>query len=153
MSLDYTVWTEEAVENRGVSPEGDYPFEILKAVATKTKAKTDENGQPKPIYNMLELDFNYYDIHGQSKKLRDWVVFAPGMDWKFRHLADTIGQLALYEAKELDVAHIIRKKGVFKLGVKDYLGNDGVNRKQNFVKDYVKQAAPIDSFDDDIPAM
>lgn len=150
MSLGYNVWTEEDVKNRNVVDEGDYPFEIENIAKVKTQPGVDKNGNPKPIRDMLEIEFIFWDINGIVKKQKDWIVFMEGMDWKLRHLANTTGKLDLYEANELDIPHLQKAKGVFSLGIKEFKGKDGLMKKGNFVKDYVKKEVQgDDSFKDD----
>ena len=100
MPLPYQVWTEEQIDNRGIVPEGNYPFEVTGASLQKTKGK---NG--KPVHDMLVIDMNIIDTHGQIRKIRDWIVFVENMDWKLRHLANTTLLLDHYEAGTLEGYH------------------------------------------------
>lgn len=157
MALPYNVWTEEDITNRNTVPEGNYLFVILKAELKKTKGGLDKEGRQKPIRDMLEIEFEFHDTNGTVRKLTDWIVFMEQMDWKLRHLARSIDMLPHYEAKELDAHHLLRKKGVFTLGIKNMLGNDGIEKKVNYVKDYAETnsvtsaAKDVDpDFNDDI---
>jgi hypothetical protein len=156
MALPYKKWTEDEIRDRNVSPEGNYPFKVIAAILKKTKGGIDKDGNVKSIYDMLEVDFEYHDINGVVKKQKDWFVFCEGMDWKLRHLADSIGLIDLYDADDLDQRHLPYKTGVFTLGVKDFKGEANESKKVNFIKDYVKSTAinlaKSDQFiDDDIP--
>lgn len=156
MALPYRKWTEEDIKNRNISPEGDYPFTIIDVVVGKTKGKLDDKGQLIQ-HPMLTLTEEYHDQNGIVKKQKDWIVMDGNMDWKLRHLADTTGLLELYESDALDAHHLMRKNGIFKLGVKD-AEYQGEPCKQNFVKDYVKKASQTGGndtlfFNDDIPNM
>jgi hypothetical protein len=148
MALPYKVWTDEDIKNRNVVDEGNYPFTILSVERKRTKVKLDDKGQAKPTYEMLQIEYQFHDKNGTGKTIRDWIVFMDGMDWKFRHLANTTGLLALYEAKTLDCQHLIGKQGVFALGIEETT-YEGKTRKQNFVMDYVKKES--DFLADDIP--
>ena len=152
MPLPYNRWTDEQIASRNVSSEGDYPFTIIGAVLKKTKPGYDANGQPKKIYDMLEVDFEFIDLNGVVKKQKDWIVFIENMDWKLRHLANTTGLLELYDDDVLDESHLLKAKGVFTLGLKEMTDRDGQTKKVNFVKDYVKKStSPASGFiDDDI---
>lgn len=154
MSLPYKVWTEDEIKNRNVSEAGDYNFRILNVTKKRTQTKLDDKGQPKPTYEMWEVEFEFVDNNGVVKKTKDWIVFCEGMDWKLRHIANTVGKIELYDAHKLDAHHLINASGVFSLGVKDYEKN-GEKLKQNFIKDYVKKSAIAgndNSFiNDDIP--
>lgn len=157
MVLPYNVWTEEEIASRNTVPEGDYPFVILDAKLTKTKGGFDKDGAPKPIRDMLEVQFEFHDINGTVRKCTDWIVFMEQMDWKLRHLARSINMLPHYEAKELDAHHLPRKKGVFTLGIKTMKSNDGIEKKVNFIKDYLEGVSVVnpanqvdENFNDDI---
>ena len=157
MALPYRKWTEEDIKNRNVSVEGDYPFTIIEVVVGKTKGKLDNNGNLINVHPMLTLTEEYHDQNGVVKKQKDWIVMDGNMDWKLRHLADSTNLLELYENGSLDAHHLMRKQGIFKLGVKDS-EYQGEPCKQNFVKDYVKKASMPSGNDssflnDDIPNM
>jgi hypothetical protein len=154
MALPYRKWTEEDIKNRNTSPEGDYPFRIISAKLTKTKPGLDKNGQPKSINPMLELELEFNDTNGVIKKTRDWIVFIEGMDWKLRHLANTTGLIELYDNNNLSEYHLLNKTGIFTLGIKE-VDEQGIKKKMNFIKDYVKKSSEQTQdksfIDDDIP--
>jgi hypothetical protein len=155
MSLPYKKWTEDQIKSRNISSEGEYPFTVLEAVLKKTKGGLNDKGQPKDVHPMLELILEFHDQNGVVKKQRDWIVFCEGMDWKMRHLADTLGLIDLYEDDALEAHHLPRKHGVFSLGIRED-EYQGEKRKANFVKDYVKkqstETANSNAFlSDDIP--
>jgi hypothetical protein len=143
------MWSEDDVKNRNIVEEGDYPFEILSAIKRKTNSK-DKDGNPKPVHDMLELDYSFYDSNGVVKKIKDWVVFMEGMDWKLRHIAEAIGKLDMYEERVLDIEHLIKGKGIFKIAIKTdtYKGEE---RKINYIKDYVRISEPTFDLNVDIP--
>lgn len=153
MALPYNVWTDEQIANRNSVEKGNYPFKIKNCVLKDTKVKLDNHGQPKPTNKMLEIDFEFYDANGVVRRQRDWIVFTENMDWKLRHLADSVDLLYLYEAGSLTENHLNDKEGVFELGLQDYTDQNGVTKKSNFVVDYVKKSAQVavkeDSFLDD----
>lgn len=136
MALPYNVWTDEQIKYRNIVQDGNYVFEILSAIQKPTKQKFDANGTPQPIHQMLELELKFNDQNGMPKTHKDWIVFAEGMDWKFKHLAASIGLSDLYNAQQLDAYHLRGKRGVFTLGTKESIYN-GEQRRQNFVKDYI----------------
>lgn len=138
MALPYRKWTDSEIQERNVVEDGDYPFIIIDASMRKTKPGLDKNGQQKLIYDMMEVEFEFKDKNGVIKKQKDWIVFMDGIDWKLRHLASTTGNIELYDADELDCHHLRSKRGIFSLGIKDFTGTDGIKKKMNFVKDYVK---------------
>lgn len=136
MPLPYNVWTEQQIKDRNISPDGMYNFEIVNAVQKPTKQKYDNDGNPKPIHQMLEIEFIFVDQNGMNKQLTDWIVFMEGMDWKLSHLAQSVGLFDLYDMKQLEAYHLKGKRGAFHLGVKESVYN-GEERRQNYVKDYV----------------
>lgn len=154
MALPYKKWTEEQIKTRNISGEGEYPFTVIEATLKKTKGGLDDKGQAKDVYPMLELQMEFHDQNGVVKKQRDWIVFCKGMDWKMRHLADTLGLIELYEGDILDWHHLKNKTGVFSLGIREEKYN-GEQRKINFVKDYINkkphQSADNSFLNDDIP--
>jgi hypothetical protein len=157
MALSYNIWTEEQVKNRNNVPNGDYPFEIVGIAQKKTQPGVDKNGDPKPIRDMLEIDFEFMDMNGVIRKIKDWIVFMDGMDWKLRHLASTTGNIELYENKALEIHHFLRKKGVFTLGTRIFKDKNNNEKTTNNIIDYVKKEVATkqdNSFlDDDIPHM
>ncbi len=155
MALPYKKWTEDEIKMRNISGEGEYPFTVVEATLKKTKGGLDNKGQPKDIHPMLELLMEFHDQNGVIKKQRDWIVFSEGMDWKMRHLADTLGLIELYDNNTITEHHLPRKHGVFSLGIRED-EYQGEKRKVNFVKDYVKkqlaETANSNNFiNDDIP--
>lgn len=156
MALPYKKWTDEEIKDRNIVAEGRYPFEIISAILKKTKPGFDKDGQPKAIHDMLEVDFQFWDLDGVVRKTKDWIVFIEGMDWKLRHLANATDTLELYDNDALEAHHLGKKKGMFDMGIKEMTGNDGVKKKVNFIKDYVKKtvaevANSAKFVDDDIP--
>jgi hypothetical protein len=142
MVLPYRKWSDEDILNRNVVPKGDYRFKIEKALLTKTKGGQDKAGNPKPIHDMLEIDFIYFDENGVVRRIRDWIVFSDGMDWKLRHLAKTVDLIDIYDSQSLEASHLMNKEGVFELGIRDYTDKYFQTRKTNFVMDYVQKTLP-----------
>ena len=139
MALPYKKWTDDEIASRNVVDDGEHPFTILTAVQKPTKGGKDKHGNVKPIHQMLELEFEFYDINGQVKKCKDWIVFMDNMDWKLRHLANTTGMLDKYDNDDLFAEDLRNAKGVFTIGTKEMVKDDGTKQKVNFVKDYVKK--------------
>ena len=150
--LNYHLWTEEDFKNRGLIDDGIYKFQIKRIIKKKTRSGIDKNGNDKPIYDMIEIDFDFWDNQGSIRKIKDWITFIEGMDWKLRCIADTTGKLDLYEERTLDDYHLIDLIGYFKLSNKEIEEKDGTKRKINFVKDYIKRSSSnSESIDTDIP--
>jgi len=150
MPLAYNRWSEEDLKSRNIVEEGEYPFYIVTVSTKKTKPGIDKNGEQKIIKDMIEIDFNFTDNNGVVKKIKDWILLVPEMDWKLRVLADSVGLIELYDDMQLDCHHLIHKKGIFKLGIKDAEDKDKNKFKTNFVKEYIKQST-AQLIDEDIP--
>lgn len=138
MALPYKVWTDEEVKSRNVIEDGSYPFKIKSAILKKTQSGIDKNGVIKPIRDMLEVEFEFFNINGNIRNIKDWIVFVETMDWKLRHLARALGLLDLYESKTLEPYHLSGKSGTFTLGSKEMVDRDGNKKKVNYIKDYIE---------------
>ena len=109
-------------------PEGVYPFEVLDAIDTLSKAGNE----------MLKLKLVVFG-DGSTPHVYDYLL--EKLAYKLRHFAETTGLLAAYEAGELTAEMCLNKEGYCKLVVERQEGYD----PRNTVKDYVprdKAAAP-----------
>lgn len=145
MGLNYPKITEEEDQMRGVLEKGEYPFQVIEIEETLTK---------KGDHSMLVVEILV--THGERKlKIRDWIVLMTEMAWKLRHFAYALGLGEKYENNTLDVKDFLGKKGIVKLGTREY-EQDGEKRISNSVVDYIKAKdnapAPLksDFIDDDI---
>lgn len=147
MALNYRRVSEEEDQRRGLIDKGEYTFQVA-----AIEQKRTSNGK----YDMLAVDLIVWDITNRERKLKDWIVFAEEMDWKFRHFCKSLGLLQQYEEGSIEVQHFPGKKGKVKVGQKDGQTKDGDTRLVNFVMDYLNDsgntASNSDTFkDDEIP--
>ena len=158
--MSYRVWSEEEIANRNLIAEGDYLFSCLNCVEKRTKSDDAV---------MWEIDLLIKDMNGVEKKLKDWIVFMEGLDWKLRHLARTTGLIEMYESGAMKPTSLIGKRGYLKLGkrinnktgqlvnnVMDYListsnGYASASGKNANKTSSKPESVPKDSFNDDIP--
>lgn len=128
MALRYNPISLDQDAVRNLLAKGNYPFIVKSIIEKKTK-----NGN----HDMLEVELGIIDANGKDWTVKDWVVIMDEMAWKLRHFADTCGLLKKYEDRSLDAKDFLGKKGVAKIGVKDY-ESGGEMRKTNCVTDYIK---------------
>lgn len=159
MALNYRALTEEDISRLSILPAGEHEFYISQVEQKKSKGGLDKNGQPKKIYDMLELKLKVFNEMGNERQITDWVLIVDSEDsmgFKLRHLAATCNLLDKYESNTLDARDFPGKHGVVKIGVRDYVNEYGEKKKSNSVIDYVKPLkqepkATNDFVDDDIP--
>jgi hypothetical protein len=117
--------TKEELANESLLPEGVYPFEVLDAVDTLSKAGNE----------MLKLKLVVFG-DGSSPHVYDYLL--EKLAYKLRHFAEACSLLAEYEAGELTAQHCLNKEGYCKLGIERQDGYE----PRNTVKDYVPPKEP-----------
>jgi hypothetical protein len=120
----------EELAMESLLPEGIYPFEVLDAIDTLSKAGNE----------MLKLKLVVFG-DGSTPHVYDYLL--EKLAYKLRHFAETTGLLAAYEAGELTAEMCLNKEGYCKLTVERQEGYE----PRNTVKDYVvmkSQAAAPD---------
>lgn len=126
--MKHNAMTEEEIAKSGLMQEGIYDFTIVEATETKSKFGND----------MFKLKLNIFDTDGTARVIFDWIL--PDFPKKYKHLHDACGLLDLYKSGETKPEDLIDKSGKLKLGVgKPYIGNDGFEKVNNSVLDYVKR--------------
>lgn len=154
MALNYLPHTEEDLSRLNVLDPGEYPFVVTSVDEGATKGGTDLDGNPKKTHSMLIVNLKVASpIHG-DRLVKDWVVLFDQenpMAFKFRHFAHSCGLIKKYEDKMLEAKDFLNKKGIVKIGMKDWTNQYGEKKKQNSVLDYVKSAQQNNDFiSDDI---
>ena len=117
--------TEDQLAEESLLPEGVYPFDIINAVDTFSKAGNE----------MLKIKLMVYGNDGQTPHLYDYLL--EKIAFKLRHFAETTGLLKEYERGELNAAMCSGKCGFCKLAIEPA----GDYPAKNIVKDYVVQEA------------
>lgn len=163
MALNYKRMTEEDFSRLSVLEAGEYQFYVGTVEEKQSKGGHDKHGQPKQIYDMLEVNLHVIGLSGAERKVKDWVLVVANEDamgFKLRHFADTCGLIDRYDAGILEARDFLGKHGIVKISIRDYTDKYGEKKKQNSVVDYLKPLhakdaakAPADGefFNDEIP--
>jgi hypothetical protein len=125
--MKFTPKTEAEIREAGLLPAGEYPFEVIDAQDTQSKAGNE----------MISLKLRVWRPDGTTVQMRDWLLDA--IEYKLRHFCDTTGLLAVYGLGDLTADHCIGKTGTVKVGVQD----DDKYGPQNAVKDYTPAGAAV----------
>ncbi len=156
MALNYRTFSEDDINSMKILAQGDYQFYIDSVKEMKSAGGIDKNGNPKKIYDMLELSLKIVTDRGE-RQVRDWIMIIQDdepLAFKLRHLASTCGLIEKYDSGMLDARDFMGKHGTARIGQKEYTDKYGEVKKLNNVLDYVKASqskAEIDEFNDDIP--
>lgn len=147
--MKHTPVTEEQIAAAGLLPEGVYDFTIASA-----EEKVSSGGN-----DMFALRLTVFDTQGEDRIIFDWVL--PSFPKKYKHLHDALGLLDLYQSGETKSDNLVGKSGKLILGIgKPYTDNNGLERVNNSVVDYVKRdnvatyksaVMPKAVLDDEIP--
>lgn len=120
--------TEEEIAKSGLMEPGVYDFKIIEAIDKPSKSGND----------MFKLKLHVYDSTGEERIIFDWVL--PDFPKKYKHLHDACGLLDLYLSGETTESDLVGKTGKLLLGIgKPYTDNNGIERTNNSVVDYVKK--------------
>lgn len=122
--------TEEEVSqgNWELLPDGEYPFTVLESGEIASKSEKNKGKM------MFAVKLN---VHAKDSDRHVYDYFADWFsEWKLRHFAATTGQLAAYEAGDLngDQNAFAGKVGYVKIATEPARGNYAA---KNVVKDYV----------------
>lgn len=142
MALNYRVLTQEDMDRMSVIPVGEYKFTVTSISLEKSKGGVDKHGQPKKIYDMLVANLRIDNEAGFSRPVKDWILLVESeepMGFKLRHFANTCGLLEKYEGQTLEARDFMNKSGTLRIGIREYIDNQGEVRKQNTVLGYVKR--------------
>lgn len=139
--------TDEEIAKSGLMEEGVYDFTIIDATECTSKSGND----------MFKLKLHVYDVGGEARIVFDWIL--PSFAKKYKHIHDACSLLDLYQSGETKSDNLIGKSGKLMLGMgKPYTDNNGIERVNNTVVDYVKRgnmvqaaAMPQAVLDDEIP--
>lgn len=147
--MKHKAQTEEEIAASGLMQDGVYDFTIISAEEKQSQSGND----------MFALKHNVFDHEGVSRIIFDWVL--PSFPKKYKHLHDALGLLDLYKSGETKPEDLIGKSGKLMLGTgKPYADNNGIERINNTVVDYVKRnntetykaaVMPQSVLDDEIP--
>jgi hypothetical protein len=128
---------------------GEYDFTIRTAEETTSKAGND----------MLKLTLHIFNRDGEKRTTFDYILSEQSGAWKARHMMESIGMTARYDAGVIDPTEIEGRSGRCKLGVEAATSQyPAKNRVQDYIaakagaatKPPVRQPAMAD-IDDEVP--
>ena len=133
MRIEKPITSQEASEG-GYKPwpAGEYDFEVHDA--------SDEISQ-RTSAEMVKLTLQVFNKEGKTRKVFDYLVGIPSMQFKVRHFAEAVGMVAQYEAGEMNIHDIVNRSGRLKLRIKPAQGN---YQEGNEVQDYIPAAVPTE---------
>jgi hypothetical protein len=167
--FEFESYTEEQVQEMAkppILPEGEYNFEIVKAI--DELHDRDNNLIPlksKAGNPMMELTLKVWGDSGEIHTIKDWIVLTSNMMFKIRHLCETCGLLDLWNSEQLHASNLEGRLGKAKIIIqkgKEIPLEKRQDRKthyddRNSVQDYVKPKVKSKDdkssepfFDDDI---
>lgn len=118
--MKFTPKSADEVARDGLLPAGVYPFEVMEATDTLSRAGND----------MIRLKLVVFGPDGETPHVFDYLL--EKLAYKLRHFAEVTGLLPQYEAGELTAIHCLQKNGYVKLVIEE---QEGYSPK-NSVKDY-----------------
>lgn len=152
--MKFTPKTADELARDNLLPAGIYPFEVMEATDTLSRAGND----------MIKLKLVVFGPDGETPHVFDYLL--EKLAYKLRHFAEVTGLLPQYESGDLTALHCMNRQGYVKLAIEE---QEGYSPK-NSVKDYepapegstprpvaATRAAPVAAaaaaagFDDDIP--
>ena len=129
--MKFTPKSEEDIQKEGLMPAGIYPFTVLEAVDTVSKASGNE---------MIKIKLAVYDNEGRERHLYDYLL--ESMAAKFRHFCVQTGMEGRYQDGSVAAEHCEGKDGYVKIKIGKAKGDFPA---KNEVDDYVAKpdnAAP-----------
>jgi len=124
--MQFTPKTEKEIIEANLWPEGEYSFQIARAIDSVSK-----NGN-----EMIKLTLNVYNNEGRSQIIYDYLMEV--MEFKLRHCAEACGLIKKYETGKLDAIDFEGKTGTVKIAIQK--DKSGQYPDKNAVKDYVVES-------------
>ena len=143
--MEFEPKTEQEIAEANLIPKGEYPFEIIEAVDTKSKQGN----------SMIKIVNGVFLPSGKMRKVVDYLVTK--MEFKLRHFCDCVGLLPQYQNGTLCANDCRGRTGTCRIDIKP--ATDGYPPKAE-IKDYVIRPAkplgeqepdPAKVPDDDLP--
>lgn len=128
--MQYDPFSEE--ECLDLADDGDYQFEVLQF------HDCDAYGNPmvsKKGVPMIKVELNV--IADRPRTIFDYILLNKQWAFKLRHLCDSIGKIAEYEAKTIKPEDFIGAMGFVTIARQEA---QGTYQAKNCVQDYVKLA-------------
>lgn len=133
--------SETEFKSRRLMDPGIYSFQVFDAIE-----KTSKSGN-----EMIEVILKVIDLNGRVHTVNDYLIDQEPMDYKIRHLWDSVGMINKYESGNISPEDIKDKKGKVKIRItKD---KKGIYDDKNTVVDYIVNNEYTDQkiLDDEIP--
>lgn len=129
--MNYATRTEKELAEANLLPKGEYPFEIVEAQETKSKAGND--------MLVLEVDLISPET-GARRRVTDYIV--PGTIWADKKLHDLMWSIGLgqrYASGSISPDELLGKSGICGVGIdkgKPFTAKDG-SQKDGYDKNKV----------------
>lgn len=144
--MKITPRSEEEISKIGLLEEGIYNFEIV-----SSEEKISKSGN-----EMIEIEIMVERNDYSKKYIKDYLLNNDnqGMQFKLRHLFDSIGKINIYNSGEINSSVLEGCKG--KAIIKIYHDEHSNYPPKNIVKDYIKNNDSVKTinenkfFDDEI---
>lgn len=138
--MKITPRSEEEFKSRNLIDPGTYDFVIFDA----TEKVSKNSGDP-----MIELILKVTDMNRRVHTLYDYLMDKEPMDYKIRHLYESLGLISKYDSGNIDASDLHNKKGKVQIIIQK--DKKGIYSDKNSVKDYiVSKCSAADPFNDDI---
>lgn len=121
--MRFEALSEEQLAKAGLLPDGEYNVEV---VASQDSISQNHN-------DMIVLTLNVYDMEGNKRTVKDYLVASPGGLRKVRHACAQFGLLDRYSGGQLEAFDFVGKSGLAKIKIQP--AKDGFPAK-NSVDDY-----------------
>jgi hypothetical protein len=126
--MKFIPMTDEELARSSLLEAGVYPFEVLTAEDTVSKAGNE----------MIKIKLVVYGNDGQQAHVYDYLMaHSEKVMFKLRHFCEMAGLIAAYEAGTLDALQCFGKQGYVKIAIRN---GDAQFGPKNEVKDYVVKA-------------
>ena len=129
MALSFTPKTEEQIAEENLVPDGEYPFEVIKA----EEAISKKTGDP-----MIKLKLCIFTDDGPAGERHVYDYLIQTMDFKLRHFCACTGLLERYETGTLEAEDCNGRTGHCIVKTEKQAGY----KPKNAVKDYVVPKQP-----------
>ena len=116
-------------------PEGDYPFMVQGLEKSIYDGDSANIGKGCPMA-VLKIVIDGGSLGHTS--ITDRLYLTSAMEWKLGSFFRCIGQKSHGKAYKMDWNNVIGKQGLCKVKVREYVGNDGKQKKTNQIDKYLE---------------
>lgn len=133
--MKITPRSEEEFKSRNLLDAGEYNFEIFEAKEKKSQSGND----------MIEVQLRILNKYDKYIIIYDYLMDKEPMDYKIRHLWESLGMIDKYNSGEINAEDLKDKRGKAKITIRK--DKNGQYPDKNQVQDYIK--SENDTFLDD----